>query len=158
PATPAPTQPAAPAPTQPAPAPANGPAAPPFIGPTAPPFIGPVIPRHRALGPAAPAQGSTVGTTARPAHRTGLSTPPARRPAPAHNGGVGLAPGADVLPAVHTLVQTSVRHPVAPLALGVLVLLFLLVQHRIDRRDPKLRRVASTELPDLEFGNAVRFA
>jgi hypothetical protein len=63
-----------------------------------------------------------------------------------------------VLPAVHTLVQTSVRHPVAPLALGVLVLLFLLVQHRIDRRDPKLRRIASTELPDLEFGNAVRFA
>jgi hypothetical protein len=32
------------------------------------------------------------------------------------------------------------------------------VQHRIDRRDPKLRRVASADLPDLEFGNAVRFA
>jgi hypothetical protein len=67
-------------------------------------------------------------------------------------------PGTAVLPVVHTIVQRSVSHPEAPLALGLVVVLFLLVQHRIDRRDPKLARAASREPADLEFGSAIRYA
>jgi hypothetical protein len=59
-----------------------------------------------------------------------------------------------VLPAVRNALRTSVSRPEAPLTIAVVVLLFLLVQHRIDRRDPKLARVR--ELPDLAFGRPVR--
>jgi len=71
---------------------------------------------------------------------------------------VGLVPGSDVLPAVHNLVQNSVSHPQAPISLALIVLLFLLVQHHIDRRDPKLAEAPRDEPDDLEFGTAIRFA
>lgn len=60
-----------------------------------------------------------------------------------------------MLPAVHNLVRSSVNHPQAPLALGAMVLLFLLVQHRIDRRDPKLAVVRRRAGEDLEFGTTI---
>lgn len=71
---------------------------------------------------------------------------------------IGVRPGADVLPVVQQVVQSSVSHPAAPLSLAVVVALFLLIQHRIDRRDPKLTAAPRTEPADLEFGMAVRFA
>jgi hypothetical protein len=124
----------------------------------APPFIGPVVPKHRITVVARSAGGSAVvaATGSAPAARP--VAPSVRRPAPAHNGDIGVLPGTDVLPTVNTLVTTSVRHPTAPIALAAIVVLFLLVQHRIDRRDPKLRRATSADLPDLEFGKAVRYA
>ncbi|MDT7537256.1 MAG: hypothetical protein QOI82_841 [Actinomycetota bacterium] len=77
------------------------------------------------------------------------------RPAPRS---VGVLPGSDVLPVVHTIVQRSVSHPEAPLSLALVVLLFLLIQHRIDRRDPKLAGAPRVEPADLEFGTAIRYA
>jgi hypothetical protein len=71
---------------------------------------------------------------------------------------VGLVPGTGALPAVQNIVQKSVRHPEAPIALGLVVLLFLLVQHRIDRRDPKLHTSAAGPYEELEFGSAIRYA
>jgi hypothetical protein len=71
---------------------------------------------------------------------------------------VGVLPGSDVLPVVHTIVQRSVSHPEAPLSLALIVGLFLLIQHRIDRRDPKLAGAPRVEPPDLEFGGAIRYA
>ncbi|MDT7572878.1 MAG: hypothetical protein QOE05_3052 [Actinomycetota bacterium] len=67
-------------------------------------------------------------------------------------------PGSGAIPVVQNLVQRSVQHPEAPLALGAVVLLFLLVQHRIDRRDPKLRVSPRGMSEELEFGSAVRLA
>jgi hypothetical protein len=66
--------------------------------------------------------------------------------------------GSGALPVVQNIVQRSVRHPEAPIALGGVVLLFLLVQHRIDRRDPKLRVSARGPYEELEFGSAVGLA
>jgi hypothetical protein len=70
----------------------------------------------------------------------------------------GVVPGTAVLPVVQTIVQRSVGHPEAPFALLGIVALFLLVQHRIDRRDPKLARPTRQEPDTLEFGSAVGLA
>ena len=43
-----------------------------------------------------------------------------------------------------------------PLALFVIVLLFLLVQNQIDRRDPKLAVLPSNAEPELTFGPILR--
>jgi hypothetical protein len=67
-------------------------------------------------------------------------------------------PDAGALPVVQKIVTRSVDNPQAPLALAAIVLLFLLVQHRIDRRDPKLRVAPRTQPDLLEFGSAVRRA
>jgi hypothetical protein len=45
----------------------------------------------------------------------------------------------------------TIRRPQLPLALLLVVALFLLVQNRIDRRDPKLAGSDVEEEPDLEF-------
>lgn len=71
---------------------------------------------------------------------------------------VGLVPGSDVLPVVHNLVTSSVSHPQVPIGIAVIVTLFLLTQHYIDRRDPKLSLATQTEPSELEFGSAVRLA
>jgi hypothetical protein len=73
------------------------------------------------------------------------------RPQPA----VGLIPDTGALPVVQSIAHASVQHPEAPLALIAIVLLFLLFQHRIDRRDPKLRVLVSGPLDELEFGTAI---
>jgi hypothetical protein len=67
----------------------------------------------------------------------------------------GVLPGTNVLPAVQAIVTRSVQRPAAPIGIGLVVLLFLLVQHRIDRRDPKLARNSPSDLPDLEFGAVI---
>jgi hypothetical protein len=71
---------------------------------------------------------------------------------------IGFVPGSDVLPIVHSIVTRSVSHPELPLGLVIVVVLFLLVQHRIDRRDPKLAHAPSNEPETLEFGSAISFA
>jgi hypothetical protein len=56
-------------------------------------------------------------------------------------------------------VHQVVTHPTAPLLVGVLIGLFLLVQSRIDRDDPKLAAasdVAAPDRPDLRFGPPLR--
>jgi hypothetical protein len=115
--------------------------------------------------------GAVVSTDRSPA-RTSLTKPAAaaaakkpartaRIPRPGvlpEPGSVGVLPGSDVLPVVHTIVQRSVSHPEMPLSLAVIVGLFLAIQHRIDRRDPKLAGAPRVEPADLEFGRAIRFA
>jgi hypothetical protein len=64
---------------------------------------------------------------------------------------VGVLPGREVLPAVTTVVRRSVERPELPLSLLAVVAMFLLVQHRIDRRDPKLAQAPRHEPADLVF-------
>jgi hypothetical protein len=71
---------------------------------------------------------------------------------------IGILPGSEALPVVHSIVTRSVSNPELPLGLALVVTLFLLVQHRIDRKDPKLAHAPREEAADLEFGGAVRFA
>ena len=66
--------------------------------------------------------------------------------------------GTGALPVVQQIVQRSVEHPEAPVAIAVVVALFLLVQHRIDRRDPKLAGPGRGEPETLRFGSAIRSA
>ena len=48
--------------------------------------------------------------------------------------------------------RTTAEDPTTPLLVAALVGLFLLVQHRIDRDDPKLSRGHRNDPPDLRFG------
>ena len=144
----------------PTPGPATTPG--PFIGPVAPKPVGPVA--GRSLRPAAPV---FIGPVAprRTRHRiTGaVSHAATARREPTHHlaaappvrAEAGVLPGTNVLPAVQAIVTRSVQRPAAPIGIGLVVLLFLLVQHRIDRRDPKLARNPPSELPDLEFGAVI---
>ena len=66
--------------------------------------------------------------------------------------------GSVVLPVAGTLLTSTARHPQLPLTLIAVVLLFVLVQHRIDRRDPKLALAVPSEPRDLPFGGVVRSA
>jgi hypothetical protein len=59
-------------------------------------------------------------------------------------------------PAVTRSVRTAVAHPTAPLLVAALIGLFLLVQHLIDRNDPKLAGGLRNEPADLRFGAPVR--
>ena len=68
-------------------------------------------------------------------------------------GGVPGLPGADV---VRDTVTATLKKPQLPLALLLVVVLFLLVQNRIDGRDPKLASAPIDGEPDLGFGPAVR--
>jgi hypothetical protein len=51
--------------------------------------------------------------------------------------------------------QSTADHPTPPLLVAALVGLFLLVQHRIDRDDPKLSRGHRNDPADLRFGPVV---
>jgi hypothetical protein len=57
---------------------------------------------------------------------------------------------------LRAIVRTVAGDPTTPLLLAGLVALFLLVQHRIDRNDPKLSRGHREDPPDLRFGPARR--
>ena len=140
-----------------------GPLAPRFVGPPAPTirvgtrFIGPVAPRraHPRTEPKARAA-SPIATTlgAQAALRsTGSRTRPAPETARPKNH-EDVPTTAALLPAVHAIVRNQVQNPAAPLTIAAIVVLFLLVQHRIDRRDPKLAAAVRPE-PMLEFGSAV---
>ncbi|MDX6200176.1 MAG: large repetitive protein [Actinomycetota bacterium] len=68
----------------------------------------------------------------------------------------GAVPGTDVPKAIKNVLGQTITKPQLPLALFVIVLLFLLVQNRIDRRDPKLAIAPSTAEPELTFGPILR--
>ena len=78
-------------------------------------------------------------------------------PGPEH-ADIGVLPGTDLLPAVQNVVTSAVQEPAAPVAMAVALLLFLLMQHRIDRRDPKLASSRNKEPVDLPFGAVIRTA
>lgn len=156
---------------------AAAPEAPPVpaaAGPVTGPVAGPLPrPEPAVLGPVAPlplrtARGSTTAAgnpgqlhqvTPAVRRRSAAEQAAPQRPAfrrPDPDGGAGVLPGRDVLPAVGSLVRSSVERPALPLGILVVVIGFLLVQHRIDRRDPKLARVNAWQPPDLIFRGAVR--
>jgi hypothetical protein len=64
----------------------------------------------------------------------------------------GAVPGTDVPNAIKNVLGGTITKPQLPLALLVIVLLFLLVQNRIDRRDPKLAVAPASAEPELTFG------
>jgi hypothetical protein len=68
----------------------------------------------------------------------------------------GAVPGTDVPKAIKNVLGQTITKPQLPLALFVIVLLFLLVQNRIDRRDPKLAVAPATAEPELTFGPILR--
>jgi hypothetical protein len=68
----------------------------------------------------------------------------------------GAIPGTDVPKAIKNIVGQTITKPQLPLALFVIVLLFLLVQNRIDRRDPKLAAAPVDAEPELTFGPVFR--
>jgi hypothetical protein len=68
----------------------------------------------------------------------------------------GAVPGTDVPKAIKNVLGQTITKPQLPLALFVIVLLFLLVQNRIDRRDPKLAVAPTTAEPELTFGPILR--
>jgi hypothetical protein len=68
----------------------------------------------------------------------------------------GPTVGTDVPKAIKNVLGQTITKPQLPLALFVIVLLFLLVQNRIDRRDPKLAAAPRTAEPELTFGPVLR--
>jgi hypothetical protein len=68
----------------------------------------------------------------------------------------GAVPGTDVPRAIKNVLGQTITKPQLPLALFVIVLLFLLVQNRIDRRDPKLAVAPTSAEPELTFGPILR--
>ncbi len=67
----------------------------------------------------------------------------------------GIPPGVGVPDAIKNVINSTITKPQLPLALFVIVLLFLLVQNKIDRRDPKLAAAPVLAEPDLHFGPRV---
>jgi hypothetical protein len=68
----------------------------------------------------------------------------------------GAISGTDVPKAIKNVLGQTITKPQLPLALFVIVLLFLLVQNRIDRRDPKLAAAPVSAEPELTFGPILR--
>ncbi|MEO6204785.1 MAG: hypothetical protein ABIO67_05310, partial [Mycobacteriales bacterium] len=67
----------------------------------------------------------------------------------------GIPQGVGVPDAIKNVINSTITKPQLPLALFFVVLLFLLVQNRIDRRDPKLAAAPVAAEPDLAFGPRV---
>lgn len=118
-----------------------------LVPPTAVPTAVTVGPPAAVLRPEAPA-GSPFRRTSRPVR-------PLVRPS--------VVPRSTVLwrvhepadrPLLHAL-RTGAQHSRTPLLIAALVGLFLLVQHRIDRDDPKLSRGHRSDPPDLRFRPAM---
>lgn len=94
-----------------------------------------------------PVQPAPPTATAPPAQPTGRRTPLA---------GGSLVPPAPVSRVPDLLGRAAVRsldRPQIPLLILVLIVLFLLIQNRIDRRDPKLAQAPLGAEPTLAFGS-----
>lgn len=119
----------------------SGPGAP--GGAVAPPGpVGPTSPTAppKQLQPGTPPSGAVGPTT--PTHRA--------LPRPA----AGLI-ATEVPAAIARTVTQALSQPTIPLVLLSVVVGFLLLQNRIDRRDPKLRSAPVGAEPELEFGPAL---
>lgn len=103
-------------------------------------------------GSASPSGGS--GGAAAPAAPAGTAEPPASEPVLGLPG--GPVSGARAVEALKDVAGETIRRPTLPIALLLVVGLFLLVQNRIDRRDPKLAGAEVDEEPDLEFRSVDR--
>ena len=75
----------------------------------------------------------------------------AEAPSPVSEPLVPGVPGA-IDRAIRGVIGETISKPTLPLALLFVVLLFLLVQNRIDRRDPKLAAAPVDAEPDMDFG------
>lgn len=120
----------------------------------------------RPAVPTPPADGDVVRSsdggprvpTARPARRSSTA---AGAPEPEPSGGNNLllpddftsAPAPEV---IRDLAIGTIKRPTLPLALLAIVVLFLLAQNRIDRRDPKLAAAPVEAEPELDFSTIVR--
>lgn len=102
-----------------------------------------VLPVVRALPPVPPAAGDGVPTTGASSPVAGSA--PSVRALPGQVGGSFARRATDL-----------VSRPALPLALLLVVVLFLLVQNRIDRRDPKLAAAPVDGDPELAFGPVYR--
>jgi hypothetical protein len=120
----------------------SGPDEPGVATPGSAPFIGP--PARSPLG-AVPRATEAVKNVVKRAGSVFQNRPP------------GIQPDIRVPDAIKNVIGKTITKPQLPLALFVIVVLFLLVQNRIDRRDPKLAAAPVAAEPDLEFGPRVRF-
>jgi hypothetical protein len=62
----------------------------------------------------------------------------------------------DVPEVIRDLAIGTIKKPTLPLALLAIVVLFLLAQNRIDRRDPKLANAPVEAEPELDFTSIIR--
>jgi hypothetical protein len=124
-------------------------------------------PEPAVLGPTAPARPSPTPVRVLSGHTLGALSYADARPIPRRT--TAAAAGTEKpltvtwpphdrreWPVVAASVRSVVDHPTAPLLVGALIGLFLLVQSRLDRYDPKLTRDPGIYPPDLRFGPAVR--
>ena len=110
-------------------------------GPAARTPTGPGADREPRIGPLRVPQAIKKGVKALPRVIAGIP---------------GAVPGTDVPKAIKNVLGQTITKPQLPLALFVIVLLFLLVQNRIDRRDPKLAVAPTSAEPELTFGPVFR--
>ena len=113
--------------------------------------------------PAIGRPGVTAPQAARSADPARPRTPEQRsrarkRAEPTDVADAGPLPGTGPLPALRHIVAASVGHPVFPISFALIIVLFLLVQHHLDRRDPKLAAAPLRDQPDLLFGPALVLA
>lgn len=113
--------------------------------------------------PIQPAEGdvvraSLVGPTRSAPQTQKEGARPQPRPVPTRSNPLlpGALPVQDVPEVLRELVTGTAAKPTLPLALLAIVLLFLLAQNRIDRRDPKLAAAPVEAEPELGFTAFVR--
>ncbi len=149
----------APAPAAPAPV-----AAEPVRADAGPPVLGPPSTARSPLSPGGSGLGRRTFSAAPPAV---LALPRQQGTAAARSANTPASRAVDrtqelvrdeVVPAVQTLVRASTKNPAFPLSVALVVAVFLLVQHRIDARDPKLADAPLEGPADLAFAPPVRIA
>jgi hypothetical protein len=113
--------------------------------------------------PIPPAEVATAAASAGTADPADAAAPPAKETAAApkpeptqRNVLLGEIPVEDVPEVIRDVVTGTITRPTLPLALLAIVVLFLLAQNRIDRRDPKLAAAPVEAEPELDFTAFVR--
>jgi hypothetical protein len=121
---------------------------PPFDPPPAPttdPLRSPATGGGSPPAPPAPTGNGTAGAP-------GRSAPPAEADGRRHHANDGFtARLSDLTATIADVAARTARHGGIPVASGLVALLFLLVQNRIDARDPKLCRAPLWSDPHLHF-------
>lgn len=144
----------------------------PTTAPTTAPTMAPTRTASAAPTRAAPTGAATTAATSRPATRPApvvrltTSATPTPAPAPAGPTPSVTAPTPDsreddstarrTFAQVGESLAVATRDPQLPLGVLLAVVVFVLVQNRIDRRDPKLATARTTAPTDLEFSPPVR--
>jgi hypothetical protein len=97
-----------------------------------------------------PAPGTSTGATPEQAATEATQDGPDAGQPGLNPAGGGLS-GAGAVEAIRDIATETIRRPQLPLILILLVLGFLLVQNRIDRRDPKLAGAPVDTEAELDF-------